>query len=101
MSSTELIAAAQVAVSAPNITLVTSTGIKTATRANVGEYVLELSEDHHTDKWIPTATLLGGTAGQISVLPVDKTHVQVNTFGSGGAAADSSFALQILRLGDC
>lgn len=101
MSATELIAAAQVAVSAPSISLTTSSGISTATRSSVGVYVLELKEDHHTDHWIATATLLGAVAGQIAVDPIDKTHVQVSTFDGGGAAADSSFFLQILRLGDC
>jgi len=100
MSKTELIVAAQCAVSPPNLKIVTSTGIKTATRANVGEYVLELKEEHHTNHWIPTATLLGGAAGQISVLPLNKEHVQINTFDASGVAADSSFAIQILRHDD-
>lgn len=101
MSETELIAAAQVAVAAPSISLTSSTGFKTATRTTVGVYTLELSDDHHTSKWVANATLNNAGAGQISVLPIDKTHVQINTFGSDGTAADSSFFVQILRIGDC
>jgi hypothetical protein len=100
MSKTEIIVAAQCAVSNNNLRIITSTGIRTATRANVGEYVLELKDEHHTDKWIPNATLLGGIAGQISVIPLNKEHVQINAFDATGTPADSSFAIQILRLDD-
>lgn len=108
MSETELIAAAQVVVSAPNLSLVASKGIKTATRVNTGIYELELKEEHHTDHWIASATRLATGAsltptgpGEIAVAPVDKTHVQVLTFDSTGVAADASFYFSLLRLGDC
>ena len=73
----------------------------------MSETELELKEDHHTDHWVASATrfvadttLAAAAPGQIAVIPVDKTHVQVLTFDSAGTAGDSSFYFSLLRLSD-
>ena len=61
--------------------------------ANSGDYNVDFDSD--VSKCARTATITGGTAGEITTDLVDSNTVTVHTFGSNGAAADRPFHLVV------
>jgi hypothetical protein len=98
----KLIASASVQVSTPFISFNSKTGFKNAVYNAQGVYTLELEHHHDTKKLVVQVTPNNTQLDSIVASTPDGKHVQVNNFngGSGGGAADSSFYINVYRIGD-
>jgi hypothetical protein len=96
---TEVVAAAQVLVSASSISFKANSEFKTATKSAVGLYDLELEHEHDRNKLVIHVTRNNTVDGTIEAsMPIDK-HIQINVFGADGVVADSSFWITVRRIG--
>lgn len=101
----ELVAAAQISAflgPPAGIEFNSNFGFRTATRSDVGSYVLELTHEHSTKKLVVSATRNNQEPGEIDASILDDKHIQILCWGAGSVAVptDSSFFITVLRVRD-
>ncbi len=97
----DLIAAAQVTVTAGVISFASNHEFKTATRSSAGVYDLEMEHKADGRKLVIALTpdsLVGGIIQGAPTSQGDTAHIQITNFDTSGDPADTSFFIQVSRI---